>query len=162
MHIGTLAKKSILILGYGKEGQSMAQAIKTYAPDCNITIGDANAAVTIAPEAFALQAGKDWLTNLDTFEVIIKSPGIPPLSELLPYAGKCTSPTRIFLDSIASSGANVIGVTGSKGKSTTSSLIHAILKAAGKETLLVCSDRARGFSRQSHAKHDRESRVPDL
>src|SRR5205823_6099521 len=43
----------------------------------------------------------------------------------------------LFFDSIRSTGARVIGVTGSKGKSTTSSLIYGVLKAANRTTYLV-------------------------
>lgn len=77
------------------------------------------------------------LGDLDQFDVIIKSPGIPPNEELAALGHKVTSSTQIFLDTIAESGATVIGITGSKGKSTTSSLIYDILKAGGKDVHLV-------------------------
>jgi UDP-N-acetylmuramoylalanine--D-glutamate ligase len=68
---------------------------------------------------------------------VIKSPGIPPQPEFADLGAKMTTPTQIFFDSIADTGALTIGVTGSKGKSTTSSLIHAILKAAERDSHLV-------------------------
>ncbi len=129
MHIRSLAGKNICILGYGKEGKAMVEALEQFAPGCEITIADQNASIEIDNAKHWKQVGTGWLENLHKFDVLIKSPGIPLLSELKPHTSKLTSPTQIFLDSIADSGATVIGVTGSKGKSTTSSLIHHILSS---------------------------------
>ncbi len=127
MKITDLSGKTVCILGYGREGKAMVSALEKYAPDCEITIADSDS--TIEPEngKHWLQVGEGWLKNLEKFDVIIKSPGIPPnlLTSLPPYL--LTSSTQIFLDTIADRGAVTIGVTGSKGKSTTASLIYAIL-----------------------------------
>lgn len=124
MKIQDLAGQKICILGYGKEGQAMEQALKKHAPTATITIRDQ-------------KDGKDYLKGLSAFDVIIKSPGIPPQKEFKTVKDKITSSTQIFLDSIKDSGALVIGVTGSKGKSTTSTLIFEILKAGGEDVLLI-------------------------
>lgn len=138
MHIRDLAGKRICILGFGREGQAMLKALEEYAPDCEVTVADRNAEVILpAGSRHWLQVGNGWLKNLEKFDVLIKSPGIPPNRELAAYGVKLTSPTQIFFDSIADSGATVIGVTGSKGKSTTASLMHAILTAAGKQSRLI-------------------------
>ena len=88
-------------------------------------------------KSIGFQTGPKYLDDLERFDVIIKSPGVPPQPEFAAVKSKLTSSTQIFFDSIADTGALVIGVTGSKGKSTTSSLIFAILKAAGKKAFLV-------------------------
>jgi UDP-N-acetylmuramoylalanine--D-glutamate ligase len=124
MHLSSLAGKSVCIIGYGKEGQAMAQALK-YIPKCKITVADKNQELKIAE--FESQIGDKYLENLDRFDAIIKSPGIPPSSKLKAQCSKLTSPTQIFFDTVQESGAMIIGVTGSKGKSTTSTLIHSIL-----------------------------------
>ncbi len=131
MNIKDLRGKNICILGFGREGQAMLKALEERAPGCEVTIADQNASV-ILPDGAShwLQVGDGWLKNLDKFDVLIKSPGIPPSEELQAYSVKLTSPTQIFFDSIAGSGATVIGVTGSKGKSTTASLIHHILRTS--------------------------------
>ncbi|MBI5156273.1 hypothetical protein HZA45_03310, partial [Candidatus Peregrinibacteria bacterium] len=135
MKIQDLSGKKICILGFGKEGQAMLQALEEYVPDVNITIADKNTG--LKTKNYKLKTGPDYLRDLDRFDVLIKSPGIPPSHELDAVRMKITSSTQIFLDTIKGSRATVIGVTGSKGKSTTSTLIYEILKAAGKKTFLI-------------------------
>jgi UDP-N-acetylmuramoylalanine--D-glutamate ligase len=135
MHIRELAGKTVCILGFGREGQAMLEALEEEAPGCRITIADRNGELKI--ENYETQLGPEYLQNLDRFDVIIKSPGIPLNAALKTHRSKLTSSTQIFFDSIADSGATIIGVTGSKGKSTTASLIAAILTRAGKDTHLV-------------------------
>ncbi len=144
MHIHDLAGKSICILGYGLEGRAMAEALEKYAPGCRITVADQNPQLqatrptgSSGRASYKLQVGPGYLQNLDRFDVLIKSPGIPPSLKLEAFRLKLSSPTQIFLDSIANTGSMVIGVTGSKGKSTTASLIHAILKHAGEDSYLI-------------------------
>lgn len=139
MKITDFNGKNICVLGYGREGKAMVEALEHHAPQCEITIADRD--TTIEPEngRHWLQVGEGWLKNLDKFDVIIKSPGIPP-SVLSPFSilhSQLTSSTQIFLDTIADSGAVTIGITGTKGKSTTSSLMYAILKRAGKNVFLT-------------------------
>jgi UDP-N-acetylmuramoylalanine--D-glutamate ligase len=137
MHIRELSGKNICILGFGKEGQSALHALQRHAPNCEITIADRNANVESPSENVWLQVGTGWLLNLEKFDVLIKSPGIPPLPELEPHRAKTTSATQLFLDTVAEDHALTIGVTGSKGKSTTSTLIHELLIAAGRDAFLV-------------------------
>jgi UDP-N-acetylmuramoylalanine--D-glutamate ligase len=135
MHIRDLAGKKVCILGFGREGQATARALEKYAPTTEITIADANPDLRVA--GHASQTGRDYLKNLGRFDVIIRSPGFPPPPELRAVYEKVTTATQIFFDSIVESGATVIGVTGSKGKSTTASLIAAILARAKKNVHLV-------------------------
>ena len=151
MRIADLNGKKVCILGFGKEAKAMFHAIEDYAPNAYLTMADKNpepihalieanspSNPTKMKTPWITRAGPDaWLRAIDTFDVIIKSPGIPTLPELVPYASKITTSTQIFFDSIQGSGAMTIGVTGSKGKSTTASLIAAILKEAGKNVHLV-------------------------
>jgi UDP-N-acetylmuramoylalanine--D-glutamate ligase len=151
MRLHDLQGKKVCIVGFGREGKAMFEAIQRHAPDTYVTMADKN------PDAFkeivtklenevpfAIKHGfhmhngeKIWLREIDSFDVIVKSPGIPMNPELERVSAKITNSTQIFLEEAADRGAIVIGVTGSKGKSTTSSLIHHILKEAGKNTYLV-------------------------
>lgn len=137
MHIRDLSGKSVCILGYGREGQSAVRALETYAHNFTVTIADKNENTETSRSSYNLQTGEHWLDNLHIFDVIIKSPGVPPLPEIEAVRSKITNSTQIFFDTVQEAGATVIGVTGSKGKSTTASLIAAILLADGRDVHLV-------------------------
>ncbi len=138
MLLKNLNGKSICILGYGREGKAMVKALEAFAPQCAITIADNNADLVVEGN-HSKQVGEQWLQNLEKFDLIIKSPGIPPniLATSNPKLATVTNSTQIFLEEAAAGGAKVIGVTGSKGKSTTASLIYTILKEAGQNAFLV-------------------------
>jgi UDP-N-acetylmuramoyl-L-alanine---L-glutamate ligase len=124
MNIRDLNGKNVVIVGaHGREGKAMQEALLTYAPQAIITLRDR-------------KDNAGYLENLHPFDVVIKAPGIPPYQELTKLKSTLTNATQIFLDSIPAETV-VIGVTGSKGKSTTASLIHAILVEGGKESVLV-------------------------
>lgn len=109
--------KKILILGYGKEGRATEMFLKKYIPDAEIGIADKN-------------INANYLDEQLNYDLIIKTPGIPKKFITKPY----TTATNIFFANISDI---VIGVTGTKGKSTTASLIFNILKNAGKHVYLL-------------------------
>lgn len=118
-----LGLENALILGYGKEGKSTHSYLKNIFPKLKISISD-----------------KKFRKNpaQDNFDLIIKTPGISKISVMRPY----TTAANIFFSEIKKLNADgkkiiTIGVTGSKGKSTTASLIYSILKEAGKNVQLV-------------------------
>jgi UDP-N-acetylmuramoyl-L-alanine---L-glutamate ligase len=131
--------KKILILGFGREGLSSYKLIRANFPQLHITIADKRINVTeqiAVPDHFlSYNLGEGYMEGLDAYDLIIKTPGIS-LKELpeLMLTGKITSQTDLFLDAYA---PQVIGVTGTKGKSTTTSLINHILKYSGRKTVLV-------------------------
>ena len=90
-------------------------------------------------ESFGVEfiLGKEYLSNLSQFDVIFRSPGIQRLRPELLEAEKqgvlITSQTKVFFDLCP---AKIIGVTGTKGKGTTASLIYEMLKTAGKDVYL--------------------------
>ncbi len=81
--------------------------------------------------------GRDYLQNLTDYNIIMRSPGIKVLTPELLEAEKhgviITSQTKLFFDLCP---AQIIGVTGTKGKGTTSTLIYEMLKTAGKDVFL--------------------------
>ena len=102
-----LVGKRILIAGYGREGQSAERLIRRLVPEADYRIADGN-------EQIAAEAAKGY-------DMIIKSPGVP----MRVMGGvECSSLTDLFLQVY---GDQTIGVTGTKGKSTTASLIHHLL-----------------------------------
>jgi len=133
-------KKSVLLLGFGREGQSSYSLLRKIFPEKLITIADKSltvkdSALIAGDQNILLILGDDYLKNINDFEVIFRSPGIPVwnLKPAIPRE-QITSQTDIFLQAF---GPQVIGVTGTKGKSTTASLIYHILKTAEKDALLV-------------------------
>ncbi len=129
MKLNELKEKNILILGYGKEGKDTYLALKTLFPKKKITIADRN---KVVQKGSKIIYGKDYLKILDQYDVIIKTPGIP--IKKLKTKSVITTQTQIFFDNFK---GLIIGVTGTKGKGTVSSLIYNILKEANIRVSLV-------------------------
>ena len=135
-----LKDKHILILGFGREGQSAYRLLINTIPVNNIAIADQNKDVLNKLD-FNVDAncrtilGEHYLESLDEFDLILKSPGISreSLSGKV-IADKITSQTDLFLKLFSQ---QTIGVTGTKGKSTTSSLIKFILSKHCNDVILV-------------------------
>jgi len=88
----------------------------------------------IDPE-FNLVFGDSYLDNLKKFDLIIKTPGISLYhSKVYPYKHKITSQAQIFFDYYQ---GKIIAVSGTKGKSTTCTLICEMLKNAKKDVQLI-------------------------
>ena len=111
-----LKGRKILIAGYGREGKSAERLIQRLVPETPYTI------------AVQVESGK-WRDESDEwhedwpFDMVIKSPGIPNF-QFSTFNFQLTSLTDLFLQVY---GDMTIGVTGTKGKSTTASLIHHLL-----------------------------------
>lgn len=119
MDLSHFKNKKIAVIGEGIEGKSSVEFFKRNGAD--VEIRDQN-------------QGEDYLEDLEKFDLIIRSPGVK-LSDLEGKVDrkKISSQTKIFMDLCPCA---VIGVTGTKGKGTTSSLICEMLKAEGREAYL--------------------------
>lgn len=130
--INYLTGKSILILGYGREGRSALDFIRANLPDARVAVADQQ---TLALDGVETISGDDYLQAIDNFDIAIKSPGVVVKDYLnAAQKAKITSLTDLFLRFCKNT---VIGVTGTKGKSTTSSLIQHILHESGKDSILI-------------------------
>lgn len=109
-----LKDKRILIFGYGREGKSTENYIKSHLSYTSLDIFE----------------GKIEDIDEDKYDVIIKSPGIVMLEDNPKY----TSQTELFLNQFSN---QTIGITGTKGKSTTSSLLAHVLNGCGKKAILL-------------------------
>jgi len=134
------SKKRILLLGFGEEGRANLH----FAARCGAAeIAIADQAQTIklradeSPLVRRVYSGSEWLTGLFDFDVIMRSPGVPLryVKEVRAQAPNVliTSGTELFLERHRDI---TIGVTGTKGKSTTSSLICHMLKLANFDAIL--------------------------
>lgn len=125
----------VAIVGYATEG--VASAAYWHAKGCEITICDQNPTLEV-PDSYTAKLGEDYLDGLDTFDLIVRSAGIQPRLITAKNPGcesKMTTNIEEFMR--VSPSRNLIGVTGTKGKGTTSSLITNMLDAAGFQTHLV-------------------------
>ncbi len=113
--IEKLNGKNILIWGYGKEGKSTEQFLYKYCNDFSVKV---------------YEGDRDGIEE-DDFDLIIKSPGIVMSDENPKY----TSQTELFLEQFRD---EVIGITGTKGKSTTSAILYTVLKeCSGRNVILL-------------------------
>lgn len=125
----------IAILGFGKQGHSAFDYWQS--PDNQLTICDSNSELQ-PPEGVETRLGSDYLKNLDEFDLIVRSPSIHPKNiveeNTKETLSKVTTITNEFLRVCPSK--NIIGVTGTKGKGTTSTLIAKMLEADGQRVHL--------------------------
>ena len=118
-----LSGKRILIAGYGREGRSTHALLQRLAIADNVTVA-CNDEEIFTALAHAQNESK-------SYDIIIKSPGIPTMK----FEGRCeldtiSSQTDLFMQVY---GDITIGITGTKGKSTTTSLIHHVLSHCGEQ-----------------------------
>ncbi len=138
--IDKIEGKSIAILGFGKEGQSTYNFIRKYLPMQLITIVDKNTKIyndqsLNKDRLTSLVAGDNYLDNINSYDIIFKSPGVKiPENILEKLDKKITSQMELTLELFKS---QIIGITGTKGKSTTSSLIYEIIKFQNNNCYLL-------------------------
>ncbi len=124
----------IAILGYDIEGR--ASYAYFAAQGHELTICDQNPEVVV-PANTPNVLGEHYLDDLDRFDLLIRTAGLPPkliLEKNPDVAGKITTQLNEFLRVCPS--RSIIGITGTKGKGTTSALIAGMLEAAGKDVRL--------------------------
>ena len=127
-----LRNKKILILGFGREGKSSLDFIRRELPEAEVAVADQQ---DIVVENTTVISGKNYLDACKDYDLILKAPGVIIKDYLdAETKAKITSQTDLFMRVFH---RQIIGVTGTKGKSTTSSLIYHVLKSAGRDTQLV-------------------------
>ena len=130
MNLDYLKDKNILILGFAREGIDTLRFLRKFFPYQIFGLADQKelSSFKFAKNRYLkLHFGKDYLKKIGDYDIIIKSPGIPlkTIKTFLKKGQIVTSQTEIFFDNCP---GEIIGVTGTKGKSTTSSLIYRVLK----------------------------------
>lgn len=123
--IKKLKNKSILILGLGREGRDSLSFFRKKFPKKKIGVADQERK-DLDEKEVKTYFGENYLSAIKDYDVIIKSPGIP-FSQIkeLTEDKIVTNQTDIFLSKRRE---DVLGVTGTKGKSTTCLSIYNILK----------------------------------
>ena len=123
--------KNILIAGFGTEGKSTLSYLQKHYPSLNISIADKNPEPLIGIK-LKTYTGENYLAEIEEFDTIVRTPGIP--LELFKKAKHVTSHTNIFFEKCP---GTIIAITGTKGKSTTTSLIYELLKTKHKDVRLT-------------------------
>ena len=125
--------KRVLILGFGREGRSTWHVLRRLGTCACLDLADQS---DIAPEEGMGKriTGPDYQKYLDHYDVVFKSPGI--VLERDPKELKCRilSQTQVFFSLFRD---RIIGITGTKGKSTVTSLMYHVLKTAGRDVLMM-------------------------
>jgi UDP-N-acetylmuramoylalanine--D-glutamate ligase len=124
----------VALLGFDVEGRANYEYYRASGDE--ITVCDRNSSVEV-PAGVETQLGDGYLDNLDRFDLLVRTPGLHPhdiLAKNPDVAPKITTGTNEFFKACPT--RNVIGVTGTKGKGTTSTLIARMLEAAGKTVFL--------------------------
>ena len=136
-----LENKKILILGFGKEGESTYLFLRKHFPEKKLEIVDKNMNL-LTDKPYLLEdinvevvLGEDYFRDIDYFDIVLKTPGISLKDfDISKFENKITSQLELLLEFVP---CYTIGVTGTKGKSTTSSLIYQMIKDQGKDVMLL-------------------------
>lgn len=124
--IDKLRDKRIALLGFGVENRALARFFQ--ARDIPFAVCDARAEEDAAVGARAWRSGADYLDDLTDFDLLFRTPGLPSLHPRVQAARtngiEVSSQTRLFLQLCP---VPVLSITGTKGKGTTTSLLHALL-----------------------------------
>ena len=124
---------NIAILGFGREGVSTYNFIRRYDESLKLTIVDEREIdVTNLSASYKKYNKQD--SDLEEFDLIIKTPGVPILGLSKEIVSRITSQMELLLEFDRK---NVIGITGTKGKSTTVSLLYSVFKDQTDKVCLV-------------------------
>lgn len=125
--------KHLLILGFGREGRSTLRRVAEAGGYASVTIADRAGALPEDPSVKVL-SGDSYMDTLNDYDLVFKSPGVVLPEDPQQYRCRFTSQTEVFLAAYRS---RVIGITGTKGKSTTTTLLFHVLKDSGFDTVLA-------------------------
>lgn len=132
--------KSVAILGFGREGRATFPWLLNEGGIKSLAIVDRNP-VTLpgdtpdsVKDSIRIITGEQYQKCLNEFDVVFKSPGIVLEEEKSHYTCKIVSQMDVFFETYRN---QIIGITGTKGKSTTTTLLYHVLKNAGKKALLA-------------------------
>jgi len=124
------------VLGYGREGRSAVSALLEYYPDVDLTVLVESGET---PDQARSVSGPFAAGQLQSYEILLRSPGVPinhpALVAFRNQGGQVINPASIWFSERPE--LVVAGVTGSKGKSTTASILAHLLCGAGHDVLLA-------------------------
>ncbi|MEH0822618.1 MULTISPECIES: UDP-N-acetylmuramoyl-L-alanine--D-glutamate ligase [unclassified Micromonospora] len=138
MRLSDLRGRTVAVWGAGREGRAAVTAIAAHGPADLVAVDDSANFLTLPwegplAEAAPLVTGEAGFDRLAAADVVVRSPGVPNthpwMVQLRARAATITQGTALWM---ADHADRTVGVTGSKGKSTTSSLISHLLAAVDR------------------------------
>lgn len=124
--------KRCAILGFGREGRVWLSLLQRLSCCAEIAVADMKP--QDIPGVTGIY-GEDYLDRAKGFDLLLQSPGVIIKDKLTPEEkAKILTQTELLLRLRP---CRIIGITGTKGKSTTSSLTYHFLKACGKNAMLI-------------------------
>lgn len=145
--------KKVLILGFGREGASTFRILMEGKAYQELAVADQEDKSDQLPEGIPFITGPDYQRAMDQYEVVFKSPGIVLERPPEEYRCRILSQTEVFFRLYRD---QIIGITGTKGKSTTATLLYHILKSAGRRTILAGNIGIPAFDHMDEIQEDTE------
>ncbi len=135
MQLAELCRRRIALLGFGREGRAIANLLSSHCERSDLTVWVESGA---APEQGPVIRSR-FDERLGDFDLVLRSPGVPvdhpALVDYRSRGGQVVNPSSVWFAERPD--VRVVGVTGSKGKSTTASLLAHLLRMAGEDVLLA-------------------------
>ncbi len=139
--------KKVTVLGLGLLGKGLGDTVFLAECGAQVTVTDLKDAKALAPSVAVLKKfknvrlvlGRHDMSDFENCDIVLKAQGVSLDSPYIAHARKSGIPIRMddeLFVSFAPKGVKIIGVTGTRGKTTTTSLIYHILKTAGKRVHL--------------------------
>ena len=141
--ISDMKDKKVLIVGMGKSGKAAAQAMVKLGAD--VCVQDSKKEEEVDPQLRVFLKDRnikcywnDQPKDMSVFDMLILSPGVPPRLDFIDEAKKHGAEIIGELEIAYRVGkGNYVAITGTNGKTTTTTLVGEIYKAAGKKTYVV-------------------------
>lgn len=125
--------KKVLILGFGREGRSTLNRLLQAGTGASITVAD-QSEVRVSDPSVRILSGPAYMDTLDDYDLVFKSPGIVLPKDPSEYRCLITSQMEFFFTAYRD---RIIGITGTKGKSTVTTLLYHILRENGRDVVLA-------------------------
>lgn len=134
----TVENKKVLVLGLGREGRSSLRMIRKAGGYKELAVADQNPVEVkeSGEEKIPVISGTHYMDKefLDSYDIVFKTPGIVLPEKIEKYKCQFVSQTGLFISKFRS---QIVGITGTKGKSTTSTLLYHVLKENGEDVVLA-------------------------
>lgn len=143
-----LHNKRVLVFGLGTHGGGVGVAKWLVKQGARVTVTDLKHAEELQPALDALRGlpieyvlGEHRAQDFLNADLIVRNPAVPRESPWLALAREHNIPVEmemsLFIERLPRGAAQVIGITGTKGKTTTTLMIGAMLQRANPKTVVA-------------------------